>query len=1673
MDSKVTNSIRTTTGRAIGLALIAILAAAPAFAANVMVSGNITVSETWTADNTYILTEVIYVTNGATLTIEPGTVIRGETESSPGANDPGALVITRGSKIQAFGNADEPIIFTDLLDDNIGDSTGTPPYDTQLNALGLTGQWGGVIILGQTYVANNTLTGPDATRENQIEGLTAVGGLGFYGNGGNDDDDSGQMSYVSIRYGGFNLAADNEINGLTLGAVGRETNLHHIEVFQNKDDGVEFFGGTVGIQNLIVANVGDDSIDWDEGFRGKGQFLLVLQGTPGADKSDKGAEQDGGNSPDGSQPYAMPEFYNATFVGLGQKGFTDGIKNTALHFRDNTGGHWYNSAFLDFGGATVCIEGDPSDLDSSGARAATAMAGGTCDNGADPPTFCNSDADCGGGSCEMFFQDNGATFQLELEDNDFWCFGNADTIPTDAGSATTVGCDSKDHYDPGVFTNPALDNSYAACGEERPIRQLDRLASPFATVPDPIDTIDPRPTPGGSLLTTDRSVPLDGFFKPAGYKGAFGDTNWADGWSILSRLGYFPGGGENVLVTSNISESTTWSKGNTYTLTEVIYVTDGATLTIEPGAVIRSEPESSPGANDPGTLVITRGSKIQANGTAEHPIVFTDLNDDNVGGNLSPTPPYDSRLNAIGLTGQWGGVIILGETYVANNTLAGPDASRENQIEGLTAEGGVGFYGNGGNDDDDSGSMSYVSIRYGGFNLAADNEINGLTLGAVGRGTDLHHIEVFQNKDDGVEFFGGTVGIKNLIVANVGDDSIDWDEGFRGKGQHILVLQGTPGSDKSDKGAEQDGGNSPDGSQPYAMPEFYNATFVGLGQKGFTDGIKNTALHFRDNTGGHWYNSAFLDFGGATVCIEGDPSDLDSSGARAATAMAGGTCDNGADPPTFCNSDADCGGGSCEMFFQDNGATFQLELEDNDFWCFGNADAIPTDAGSATTVGCDSKDHYDPGVFTNAALDNSYAACGAANPIRQLDRTSIGFPTIPDPINAIDPRPAPGSSLLTTDRSAPNDGFFTAANYKGAFDETNWARGWSTLDLLGYFPDQVETISSNITTSRTLNADTEYTLSDVIYVTDGATLTIEPGTVIRSEPESSPGANDPGTLVITRGSKIQADGTAALPIVFTDLNDDNVGGNPAPTPPYDTAFNALGLTGQWGGVIILGETYVANNTLTGPDASRENQIEGLTAEGGVGFYGNGGNDDDDSGSMSYVSIRYGGFNLAADNEINGLTLGAVGRGTDLHHIEVFQNKDDGVEFFGGTVGIKNLIVANVGDDSIDWDEGFRGRGQHILVLQGTPGSDKSDKGAEQDGGNSPDGSQPYAMPEFYNATFVGLGQKGFTDGIKNTALHFRDNTGGHWYNSAFLDFGGATVCIEGDPSDLDSSGARAATAMAGGTCDNGGDPPTFCNSDADCGGGSCEMFFQDNGATFQLELEDNDFWCFGNADAIPTDAGSATTVGCDSKDHYDPGVFTNAALDNSYAACGAANPIRQLDRTSIGFPTIPDPINAIDPRPAPGSSLLTTDRSAPADGFFTAAGYKGAFSPTENWARGWSTLDAMGYFPTCNGGNGVIPEGATQLSWAVGTTILGWEASVEEGVVYDVLRKRGSTSAEAASFGSADCVEADDGSDTIAIDKDVPGSDSLFFYLVRTQNECGGNLGSRSDGAVRTGPQCF
>ena len=251
----------------------------------ITVSGDITSNTTWTRNNQYVLSGFVYVTANAELIIESGTIIKGDKATK------GSLIITRGSKIFALGNATEPVIFTS------GEPLGTRTY----------GDWGGLIILGRAPIN-------DPAGEKVIEGgIDAVKGL--YG-GTDVSDNSGTLEFVRIEFPGIAFQPNNEINGLTCGGVGNGTIINNIQVSYSGDDSYEFFGGTVNCKNLIAYRGVDDDFDTDFGFSGNLQFVVSLRDSNVADVSgSNGFESDNDATGSLNAPLTHATVSNATIIG--------------------------------------------------------------------------------------------------------------------------------------------------------------------------------------------------------------------------------------------------------------------------------------------------------------------------------------------------------------------------------------------------------------------------------------------------------------------------------------------------------------------------------------------------------------------------------------------------------------------------------------------------------------------------------------------------------------------------------------------------------------------------------------------------------------------------------------------------------------------------------------------------------------------------------------------------------------------------------------------------------------------------------------------------------------------------------------------------------------------------------------------------------------------------------------------------------------------------------------------------------------------------------------------------------------------------------------------------------------------------------------------------------------
>ena len=275
-----------------------------------------------------------------------------------------------------------------------------------------------------------------------------------------------------------------------------------------------------------------------------------------------------------------------------------------------------------------------------------------------------------------------------------------------------------------------------------------------------------------------------------------------------------------ITVSSNITSNTTWETGKTYILAGRITVVSGVTLTIEPGVIVKGQAGTGPNAT---ALLIARGGKINAVGTATEPIIFTTVADEIVPGEIA-SPNLEPTLN-----GLWGGVIILGNAPIYA-------AAASVQIEGIPPSDPNGLYG-GTDPNDNSGTFQYVSIRHGGANIGEGNEINGLTLGGVGSGTTISHVEVVANQDDGIEIFGGTVNVSDVIILNTGDDAIDTDQGWDGTLDNWIVIN--PG----DEACELDGTEGSAASGNFTLT---NGTIQALDADGLVDNDANTNVNMNN-----------------------------------------------------------------------------------------------------------------------------------------------------------------------------------------------------------------------------------------------------------------------------------------------------------------------------------------------------------------------------------------------------------------------------------------------------------------------------------------------------------------------------------------------------------------------------------------------------------------------------------------------------------------------------------------------------------------------------------------------------------------------------------------------------------------------------------------------------------
>lgn len=744
--------------------------------------------------------------------------------------------------------------------------------------------------------------------------------------------------------------------------------------------------------------------------------------------------------------------------------------------------------------------------------------------------------------------------------------------------------------------------------------------------------------------------------------------------TTLETITNATGSVEACTITGTVTENLTLTAENGYALDGAVFVgEDGGAnvaLTIPEGVTVF-------GKEGQDYLVVTRGSRLNARGTADEPIIMTSIQD--VQGSVNPDTDR----------GQWGGLVINGFAPIndcIDATAAGGTAACEK-----SGEGSSGLFG-GDNAADNSGILQFMQVKYAGNLINDEDELNGIAFQGVGSGTTCDHIQVHNNADDGVEFFGGTVQCNYLVLTGIGDDSLDWTDGWQGGAQYVLVRQG---ADAGDRGIEGDNRSSNNELTPRSNPTVANFTFLG-GASGDT-GVVNRA-----GTDGRIVNGIVTGFQDAGIDID------DGSIARA-----------------------------------QNGTLTYASL------FLDNADNIESG---------DSSETFDTESFVG------------------------GSPNVVQGNNSLSNEFFPGAAeLAVTAEDLSDDMNFDNVDYIGAFGPTetpdsNWASGWtfgvtesptdcpvgtiSTGDVVG--GKGICSLTGTLTTNVRLNSNFVYQLEGAVFVgedvggdaaapnADAATaiLTIDAGTTIF-------GAAGEDYLVISRGSQIRSNGTASAPVNMTSRNE-----------VFGTA-NLATDRALWGGLIINGRAPIndcIDATATGGTAACEK-----SGEGSSGLFG-GNAPDDNSGNLFFTRVSFAGNLINDEDELNGIAFQGVGNATQVDFIQVHNNADDGVEFFGGTVNVKHVVLTGNGDDSMDWTDGWTGNAQFVLIDQS---DDAGDRGIEGDNRSSNNTLLPRSNPTVSNFTFVG-GAGG------DTGMVIRAGTAGRFLNGLITGFQDAGVDIDSD-----------------------------------------------------------------------------------------------------------------------------------------------------------------------------------------------------------------------------------------------------------------------------------------------------
>lgn len=501
-----------------------------------------------------------------------------------------------------------------------------------------------------------------------------------------------------------------------------------------------------------------------------------------------------------------------------------------------------------------------------------------------------------------------------------------------------------------------------------------------------------------------------------------------------------------------------------------------------------------------------------------------------------------------------------------------------------------------------------------------------------------------------------------------------------------------------------------------------------------------------------------------------------------------------------------------------------------------------------------------------------------------------------------------------------------------------------------------------------LGSDTEWILEGITYVMPGVTLTVPAGTIVRGQPRTTGTA--PGALVVTRGAEIYSVGSATNPVIWTTANVNTLVTPTRWSQPSDVFVDADpknnpitdgDITNQWGAVVLLGYAPI-NTSDIDTGVSGEAYIEGLSTKDSRTTYG-GGLPNDSSGSFVYNSIRYSGDGVSPD-EIQGLTLGGVGQGTDIRFVDIYGSGDDGIEIFGGTANLKYISIAECDDDGYDIDHGYQGLTQFLFVLAGTrvdtdhcfefDGDDCCDS---KDDGNVFETEQPVTHPTIYNAT-VAAQRNGDGNGNADYGLdrlvYMRHGFGGQINNSIFAN--------SDDADDgyfyIDNNNWQTDAASAGVGATDFAYPSTLPGEQLENGTlGLASTIWYDVADSTVANIS-------GGVSSHPTDNFVAGTFA-----DADPAKVLNN--DASYPACtnnrvgttGTATDLFFGQAAVGGFVGAWDQNSPKGLNPVPLGASVTQNLVPYTATFFDEVSYIGAFAPDQNavlWTSGWTVWNTAG-----------------------------------------------------------------------------------------------------------------